>query len=370
MPGSRNAAVAVIARLPTSSSRNLRGHHEHEAATRLQRLVRAKVTCTSRFSRDKLAERLLFEGATLIGTARLVNQLFVFVLFVLALRLSSDETFKFGIFKNMQVDFNITQLKNTATREDFVQKALPLIANKSKQFSLFSSQYFDTGGLGSLELNRETTSFRDPVPGPVVQLRTQGFSMTAWIQTSRRFIGGYIVRKRPLIEGTGMEGNTIPNLACWGWYLHHRFGPQLHFGAHDFAPLAPYGTDTSARQVVVKLEAGAGGVEAGSIAMPYDEFMMLTLSVSETRVRFWRDLQLLGEVRALSCYVLCSTDAGLSSYAMCGTDSGLSFYGVCGTAAGLLSYAICGTESGIVSYAMCGTDTDLSAVSRYRSRVR
>eukprot|EP00961_Rhodomonas_salina_P052170 700338-Rhodomonas_salina.1 len=64
---------------------------EHEKVVSLQSIVRSKVLYARRLHRRHLAERLLLEHSVMVGTCRLFYQLLMFVLFLSALRLVSDE---------------------------------------------------------------------------------------------------------------------------------------------------------------------------------------------------------------------------------------------------------------------------------------
>ncbi len=61
-------------------------------------------------------------------------------------------------------------------------------------------------------------------------------------QVTPQFLRGYVLRKRVASLGSGAA------LSCWGWYLTANNGPELHFGGHDFFPVAESPTQSVSNQ--------------------------------------------------------------------------------------------------------------------------
>ena len=124
---------------------------------------------------------------------------------------------------NLDTEYGFEELSELTTREQFIDEALPSLADASKNFFLLSTNYFqDSEGISSHELLKEMTVVStDPVVGAPMELRVQAFSFTCWIKLSSNFIDGYLIRKRPTSSGAGSD------LSCWGWYLHNALGPVL-----------------------------------------------------------------------------------------------------------------------------------------------
>jgi hypothetical protein len=224
----------------------------------------------------------MFESAMLRGTFRLVNQALIFGLMVMAALLGSDVGVKRGIFKNLKDSFALEDVIEIKNRPEFVE-ALLQISQKSKNYFILSSKYFNTEEAGFVQLLGPLQSFSSPklLGGIDLSINTPQISFTAWVQTEPLFVKGYIMRKRLLPAGYGSE------LSCWGWHLDRYKGPQFHYGVHDVFP-----TDTSntakARQVEVKLD-NAPEFEPSA-------YTLLTVILSQTSVTFWNNLENLGSV--------------------------------------------------------------------------
>jgi len=242
----------------------------------LQSLYRSKKLYPERLHRHNIAERLMFESKVVFGTARLINQILVFTFFLSALRLSSDEVTKRGIYQNLDLSFDFEALRGVPSLAYFVQETLPSISAKSKEFFPLSSQFFDAGVHGSLLIWDEITSFSVPMPGPEMSLKSAHFSFVAWVKTSQEFSQGYIFRKRPI--------SRDEELTCWGWYLHAIDGPSFIYAGHDHFPTST----TSSKQISLGLK--------GENPVKPDEFSMLSIVVSPTEVRFFQNDRLSGTI--------------------------------------------------------------------------
>lgn len=203
----------------------------------------------------------------------------VFALLVLALRLSSDEVTKRGIFSDLGNAFDFSGLNDIQSREEFVTHGLPSLSAKSKEYFTLSSRYFQPDGMGSMMLLRDISLLTTPKPGPRVTLSTPSFSFSAWVRTRPQFSSGFIVRK------TAQEGS---DLSCWGWHLSAGRGPALYYGSHDFFlthnSLPP--SQDRPRQMEVELEP--------PVPMEPDSFMMLSIIVTPHRVTFYQDRREVG----------------------------------------------------------------------------
>jgi len=243
--------------------------------SRAQFAFRSKSLYPERLHRQNIAERLIFESKVVFGTARLINQVLVFALFLSALRLSSNEARKRGIFNNLGETFGFDDLRAIHSRSHFVEETLPDLSEKSKSFFPLSSQYFDSGVHGSKLILGDLTVFTQPRPGPEMVLRSTEFSVTAWVRSIPQFAEGYILRKRPITDDE--------DLTCWGWYLHAQDGPSFIFAGHDHFPT---GGDNSEQQIEAKL----------NFRSPFAprRYFLLSIVVTETEVSFFQDNLLIG----------------------------------------------------------------------------
>ena len=179
-----------------------------------------------------LTDRLLFEAEMTRGTIRLILQIVLFVFLVLASISFSRNSRAAGIYDEIQEAFDLQGLEDVKTGRDFTSKYLPHIATVARSFSPLSDHYFQTGLDAGVELLTERTVFELPrrLDAMDVNVRTDSFTFTAWVKTSSRFVSGYILRKRVGQRGIAAE------LSCWGWWISHFHGQQLHYGGHDYFP--------------------------------------------------------------------------------------------------------------------------------------
>lgn len=248
------------------------------AVQKFQRVVR-RVIYNQRLHREHLAERLTFEHKIVFGTLRLFSQIILFTLLIEGMRISSNQTSKRGIFKNLQEAFDFDALENTVIRAEFLDVHLPAIAAKSKDFFILSSKYFDAEDAGYVQLLGKMHSFSKPIPSVALELGgLQEFSFTAWVRAGREFNAGYIVRKPTSSAGGGSE------LSCWGWHLHAAYGPSFHYGGHDFFPVGTAADDQ--RQIEIVLSSAE--------ELRKNEYVLHTLVIETTRVTFYQNLKTLG----------------------------------------------------------------------------
>jgi hypothetical protein len=179
----------------------------------------------------RVCASLLFEYALLRGLFRLLNQLLIFALLLVALGLSGDPSAQRGIYNNIVESFDLEALAAIRSREAFVAM-LPVISQASKKYFSLSSEYFDSGQDGAVQMIGDLKSFSNPelVGGFSLTVEAPEISFSSWVRISQDFVSGYLVRKRPVSAGTSSSRS------CWGWYLHRTHGQALHFGAHDFFP--------------------------------------------------------------------------------------------------------------------------------------
>ena len=111
--------------------------------------------------------------------------------------------------------FDFEALAAIKSRDAFIH-LLPTLSQTSKKYFALSSQYFDTKGLGDVELIRDLTSFASPeeMGGFDLNIQAPTISFTSWIRTTPQFVSGYLIRKRP---------SQTSDLSCWGWFLDSRF---------------------------------------------------------------------------------------------------------------------------------------------------
>eukprot|EP00290_Baffinella_frigidus_P026606 CAMPEP_0180224390 /NCGR_PEP_ID=MMETSP0987-20121128/22038_1 /TAXON_ID=697907 /ORGANISM="non described non described, Strain CCMP2293" /LENGTH=298 /DNA_ID=CAMNT_0022187181 /DNA_START=33 /DNA_END=926 /DNA_ORIENTATION=- len=95
------------------------------------------------------------------------------------------------------------------------------------------------------------------------------------------FADGYILRKR--ITSTGNSSR----LSCWGWALRREFGPELHYGGHDFLP-RKYPHDRTSDEGGLRID----------LPTPYQlepgVQHMLSMVIQPTNVSFFADTLLIG----------------------------------------------------------------------------
>ena len=183
-------------------------------------------------------------------------QIVLFVLLVLASISFSRNSRAAGIYDEIQEAFDLQGLENVRTGTDFTSHYLPHIASVARRFAPLSDHYFQTGLDAGVELLTERTLFELPrrLDAMDVNMRTDSFTLTAWVRTSGRFVSGYILRKRVGQRGIAAE------LSCWGWWISHFHGQQLHYGGHDYFPpkeeCALFNKSTSARDRQVSVGPG------------------------------------------------------------------------------------------------------------------
>ena len=232
---------------------------------RLQRVVRNK--CNPRLHAAHLSDRLMFESAIVRGTFRLVNQTLIFALMLIALKISGDPAVKRGIYNDLQTSFDFDSLVESDSRSAWID-ALPAIAEASKNYFILSSQYFEE--TGNVELLGPLQTFSSPklLGGVDLAISVPQISFTAWLKVTPQFNSGYLLRKRLVPAGDGSD------LACWGWYLDKKLGPQLHFAVHDFFP-----TDRDVSSTKSHLELDLSGTHSADF--PADEFSLVSMLVSD-----------------------------------------------------------------------------------------
>ena len=255
---------------------------KHSFALKIQNKIRNWLYRDKRLHRMHLSERLMFETNLLSGAQRFCLQLLIFALLIIALNLSSNLQVQRGLYLDLNSTYNFDHIQNTGSREEFISTVVPGVSNSSKKFFLQSTEYFVSGGAGSVSLNTMEQLFSRPavLGGVALSVQVPAFSFTAWVNAAPDFSGGYIFRKRIVIAGSGSQ------LSCWGWYLHLLGGPQLHYGAHDFFPVSQNETDSSLLQEQVVL--------FPAVTLEPNTDMLLTMIISGNRVAFYRDLMLLG----------------------------------------------------------------------------
>ena len=213
--------------IPDTARKVVNKSPELKCARKLLSKVRGRNSAVRLHARN-LADRLLFESSLVRGVFRLANQSLIFSLLLIALSLSGDPSAKRGIFNNLRDTFDFDGLREMKSRSAFLE-ALPGISKSSKSYFLLSSQYFDTGQAGNVQLLGAMKSFSTPMllGGIDVTIQAPEISLTAWVKTTPQFVRGYLIRKRLLPAGNGAE------LSCWGWYLGSKQGPGLHYGVCD-----------------------------------------------------------------------------------------------------------------------------------------
>jgi len=217
---------------PTASA-ILRGMKpdKQEVASTLQRLIRRKILYKKRFGRVLLSERLHFEDQVLRGTFFLLAQMVLFALFLSAERSVSSESETRGIYRALDEAFDFEMIQHIGGPNEFENELLPKLSGQSKKFFALSSEYFEQPtGVGATQILRGMTSFIQPRLSIHLAPTVKSYTFNAWIIMQPGFADGYILRKR--ITSTGNSSK----LSCWSWALRRDFGPELHYGGHDFLP--------------------------------------------------------------------------------------------------------------------------------------
>ena len=93
----------------------------------------------------------MFEDSMVMGTIRLINQIAVFALLVTALRESSNQETKRGIYQDLNAVFDFPGLQGLGSRDGF-RGTMHLVATNSKQFFPLSGKIFDTKSRGTVKL--------------------------------------------------------------------------------------------------------------------------------------------------------------------------------------------------------------------------
>ena len=228
-----------------------------------------------------------------------------------SLNLSSYTQSLHGIYVDLDEAFDFNRLVTIRTKNEFLNMSLMDLSAKSKKFLVRSSEYFDSDGKGQVDLLQSKIYFTTPkmVMGIDLSMQLPSVSFTAWVRLDEYFSGGYIIRKKMAVSGTGSLHS------CWGWYLNRLRGQQLHYGAHDYFP--------------AKTEVGDGIVQQEEVAIleseiPQDKSVFLTTVISDSHAMFYQGVELLGSVllprRVTDCL---NTDA----HVLVG-DSGFELYQV------------------------------------------
>ena len=281
----RSSMMALWNNTPTEaidSSENLAMYDvKNLFAIKIQRRIRNWLYKSKRLHRQHLAERLMFETNLLSGAQRFCLQLIVFLLLVISLNLASNLNVKRGLFLDLNSTYNFHRIENIESRVDFISKTISKISDSSKTFFVQSSEYFNPGSAGFVELNTNQQLFSRPavLAGVRLSMQVPIFSFTAWIRLTPDFSSGYIFRKRIVSAGPGS------GLSCWGWYIRLDGGPEFHYGAHDFFPVSSNSTGSDLQEQV------GLGMRA---KIPANTDMLLTMIVTGSRVVFYHDLNLLG----------------------------------------------------------------------------
>jgi hypothetical protein len=183
----------------------------HECAIKIQRKFRERLY-SKRVHCKNLADRLIFESDLMKGTVRLLKQILVFALIMIALGISSNERVKRGIYLELDNSFNFDQLELVQSSDDFTSKWVSEIATNSKKYFIRSSKYFDSSGAGIVELHTSDELFAKPklLGGLSLSVYLPVFSFTAWVKMGSEFSNGYVFRKRLQAAGDGSD------LSCWG----------------------------------------------------------------------------------------------------------------------------------------------------------
>lgn len=96
-------------------------------------LTRVRMIAFRRLHRKNLVERLFFEENMVMGTIRLVNQIMVFALLVMALNGSSDQETKRGIYQDLDAIFDFQGLQELGSRDEFRDTMLHVARNSKVQ---------------------------------------------------------------------------------------------------------------------------------------------------------------------------------------------------------------------------------------------
>ena len=279
---SHHRAISILQRTVSARSQlslgtATDGEDAGRAAIRLQRFVRTHFAFKKapnyqiRLHCRHLAERLLYEDEIYRGTFRLLNQALILALMLVALSLCATSSVRLGIRTNLRSTLDLDALLMITQRDEF-EASLQSLGRQAKRYFPLSSRRFDVGERGDKQLIGSFRSFVAPSLLSDMDVEClPTFSISAWVQTAEEFQQGYVVRKSATISGQGSE------LACWSLFLHRWRGPELHFGVHD---------DLSARHLQVGLEAPRP-IAAG-------EFRLWTITINDTVVDFYQDLEHLG----------------------------------------------------------------------------
>ena len=174
--------------------------------------------------------------------------------------------------------FDFQALGEIKSREALVDM-LPMLSKTSKKYFALSSQYFETGIHGTVQLIGALKSFSRPEPysGLDVTVHVPAFSLSTWIQITPQFASGYVIRKPP-------QASSV--LSCWGWFMDARIGPQLHYGGHDFYPTDEQSVLEKRRQTTVMLDVAK--------PLPSETYVLMTVIVNVSHAVFYRDVEVLG----------------------------------------------------------------------------
>lgn len=102
-------------------------------------------------------------------------------------------------------------------------------------------------------------------------------------------------------------------------YLHTSFGPQLHYGAHDFFPTeSEFGASNVNRQEHIGLDTPE--------PFASDQFVLLTISVTPDTVTFFKNLENLGTSRLPKQLTDCYNDGRGIELGSAGLELGVVRY--------------------------------------------
>jgi hypothetical protein len=235
-------AIVVLAHRQQREEHQLR-QAEQESTTRLHdieavRFLKAAKIITVflrrrsnpiRLNYQNCTDRLKFEGKFMHGLVRLSLQILLFVFLILASKKASSNADATGIYAEIDESLNLHAVKDIKSSKEFLD-FLSRFADKTRDFLPLSNRYFRTGRDAEIQIltNRQSFELPERFDTLDVNVRQPAFTFTAWVKTASSFVSGYIVRKRVGAEGRAQD------LSCWGWYLSHRHGQQLHYGGHDF----------------------------------------------------------------------------------------------------------------------------------------
>ena len=237
-------------------------HYFYTVST--QRRFRDRRAKAVRLHCRNLSERLLLENHIVRGTFRLLNQLMIFSLLLVAISFGSDPSIKRGVYNELADAFSFREMTKTKLRGQIYDE-LRLLSDTSKNYMLLSNRYFTSGKHGPVTLLGPLRSFATSqvLGGVDLSIEVPSFSFTAWVRSTPQFVRGFLVQKRLVSAGDGQD------LSCWGWRLDKTNGPALSFGVHDMFPTAADLSGDGARELDVGLRGSEERAGAGAAKEPF-----------------------------------------------------------------------------------------------------